>query len=163
MAERILEVHIGAGLDDLRFDMDEAQVRAGLATYGNVVDATAPGGALCLRTEGIDETFSVYAAFKAATGTLYTLEIWRPSNIRLIDVDVFGTLLFATPATQILDRITELGHRVDAEDQWHPILPDASIGLDREGGDDCDDDGLARYFQSIFIAPPGYYARPGCG
>ncbi|GAA3441093.1 hypothetical protein [Planomonospora venezuelensis] len=159
MTERILEVRAGSGLDGLRFGMDEPQVREGLASYGNVLDATAPGGALSLRTQGHDDSFSIYAAFEA-DGTLFTLEIWRPDDVSLIDVSLFGISVFTTPADRFLSRLAGLGHRIDFEDKWHPLLPEASIGLDREGGDDCDDDGLSRYFQSVFIAPHGYYSSP---
>ncbi|MEU6777806.1 hypothetical protein ABZ912_01295 [Nonomuraea angiospora] len=159
MTERTLAIRVGSGLDDLRFGMDEAQVRAELAVYGNVENASAPGGALSLRTQGLDDSFSIYAVFNAE-GLLSALEIWRPDDVSLIDVDFRGIPMFATPADEVLARLAELGHRIDLEDQWHPLLPEASIGLDREGGDDCDDDGLARYFQSIFVAPYGYYSRP---
>ncbi|MEV4177577.1 hypothetical protein [Nonomuraea sp. NPDC049709] len=154
-----LDVRVGSGLDGLRFGMDETQVRAGLAAYGEVVDATAPGGALCLRTRGPDASFSVYASF-TADGLLFTLEIWRPDDASSIEVRLYGIPVFATPADLVLARLAELGQPVDLADRWHPLLPEASIGLDREGGDDCDDDGLARHFQSVFIAPPGYYAGP---
>ncbi|MEV4582074.1 hypothetical protein AB0K16_53480 [Nonomuraea jabiensis] len=159
MTERTLEVHVGSGMDSLQFGMDEPQVRAELSAYGNVVDVTAPGSALSLRTQGLDDAFSIYAAFNA-DGFLFTLEIWRPTDVSLIDVNLYGIPVFATPADRVLAVLAELGHRLDFEDQWHPLLPEVSIGLDREGGDDCDDDGLARYFQSIFIAPPGYYYKP---
>ncbi|WP_326642640.1 hypothetical protein OG884_05115 [Streptosporangium sp. NBC_01755] len=158
MAERMLEVHVGSGLDSLRFGMDEPQVRAGLATLGNVVDSTAPGGALKLRTEGLDDSFSVYASFGSG-GFLFTLEVWRPNDTNLIDLNLYGIPIFATPADSALVQLAEIGHRLDFEDKYHPVLPEASIGLDRESGDDCDNDGLARYFQSIFIAPDGYYSN----
>ncbi|MEV0382755.1 hypothetical protein [Nonomuraea sp. NPDC050643] len=159
MTEHTLEVHVGSGLDSLRFGMDESQVRAQLAVYGDVIDATAPGGALQLRTQGPDDSFAVYAAFKA-DGRLFTLEVWRPDDASLIELHLYGIPFFATPADQVLARLAELGHRIDFEDQWNPLLPEVSIALSREGGDDCDDDGLARYFQAMFIAPLAYYARP---
>ncbi|MFB9472045.1 hypothetical protein ACFFR3_21230 [Nonomuraea salmonea] len=159
MTERVLEVRVGSGLDNLRFGMDEPQVRAELISYGDVVDATAPGGSLALRTQGLDDSFSICAAFKS-DGALFTLEVWRPEDVNLIDVKLYDIPLFATPVERVLARISELGHRIDFDDRWHPVLPEASIGLDREGGDDCDDDGFARHFQSIFIAPCGYYFSP---
>lgn len=64
---------------------------------------------------------------------------------------LYGIPIFATPADLAMARLVELEHRLDLGDQWHPLLPEASIGLDREGGEDCDEDGLAHYFQSIFI------------
>src|SRR5262245_19157560 len=117
MTERTLEIHVGSGMDSLHFGMDEPQARAELSAYGNVVDGTAPGSALSLRTQGLDDSFSVYAAFNA-DGVLFTLEIWRPNDVSLIDVNLYGTPIFATPADRVLAMMAELGHQIDFEDPW---------------------------------------------
>jgi hypothetical protein len=31
------------------------------------------------------------------------------------------------------------------------------LGFNPEGGEDCDDEGLARHFNSVLTAAPGYY------
>ncbi|MFG6200996.1 hypothetical protein [Nonomuraea sp. JJY05] len=97
MTERTLEVHVGSGVDSLRFGMDEPQVRAELSAYGNVVDVTAPGGALSIRAQGIDDSFSVYAGFNA-DGVLFTLEIWCPNDVGLIDVNLYPAIVSWTEA-----------------------------------------------------------------
>ncbi|HET9516374.1 MAG TPA: hypothetical protein VFO77_01480, partial [Actinoplanes sp.] len=111
-----------------------------------------------LRAVGLDESFAVYAGF-GGDDRLFTLEIWRPDDVDVVDVAPDG-LVFATPAQEFIDRLAEAGNRLDIEDVFHPLLPELSIGLDREGGEEVDEDGLAIYFQSIFVAQADYYVRP---
>ncbi|SEG99796.1 hypothetical protein SAMN05444920_11472 [Nonomuraea solani] len=102
----------------------------------------------------------MYAAFKA-DGSLFTLEAWRPDDISLVEVTLYGIPLFATPADDVLAQLTRMRHRLDLSERFYPHLPEASIALGREGGDECDDEGLSPYFRYIFIGPPGYFAMPG--
>jgi hypothetical protein len=156
MADHTLVVHSGRGVDGLRFGMDEEQVRAQLSAYGEVRDATAPGGALKLRTEGSDPSFAVYASFRE-DGRLFTLEVWRPDDVERIDMTWDGIALFATPADEVLEYLLSQGHETDLSDPYHPLVQSASIGLDREGGEDADEEGFAPFFESILVAPAGYF------
>lgn len=155
MAALALSVVPGVGLADLRFGMEEPAVRVALAPYGEIVDGTSPGGSLTLYTEGIDPSFSVYANFRH-DGLLFTLEVWRPDDAVVVDLELGDVAIFAPPAEAVIQSLTSAGYVVDESEPFHPVIADAYIGLSREGGEDDEESGISRYIQSFFLAPAGY-------
>jgi hypothetical protein len=145
----------GVGLDRLRFGMNEQETRAALAPFGVVEDATAPGGALKLRTVGLDPSFSVYASF-TSDGLLFSLEAWRPDDVGAVDILLSGVPIFGHGADAVLDELAQTGLELDRSDKYYPVAPTGYVAFDREGGDDCDDDGVARVIQSMLLAPSDY-------
>ncbi|GIG59705.1 hypothetical protein Lfu02_40770 [Longispora fulva] len=91
-------------------------------------------------------------------GRVSAVQLWRPEvadgEVRAMfdGIDIFGQL-----ADTVMDQLRNRGIEIDLDDPWHPTCGGVTLGFDREGGDDCDDDGLARYFGSVLVAPPGYF------
>ncbi len=133
----------------------DEEARTALGEFGDVEDATAPGGALVLRTVGLDESFSVYANFRS-DGLLVTAEIWRPEDPETVDVEIDGIPVFGPEAETVLQAFAGRGLETDSSDQFYPVIPAGYLSFGREGGEECDDEGLARFMQSVFLAPPGY-------
>ncbi|MET0416104.1 MAG: hypothetical protein ABW022_08805 [Actinoplanes sp.] len=162
MADLTVPITLGAGLGELRFGMNEAQARVALAAFGEIKDGTAPGGSLTLYTEGADPSFSVYANF-VADGRLFTLEIFRPDDTGVVDLELTGVPVFGSAADEVLEALRAGGYEVDDENEFNPVVEDGYLGLSLEGGDDGeegdDDPGPSRFIQSLLIAPRGYATK----
>ncbi|MGQ4615506.1 hypothetical protein [Nocardia sp. R7R-8] len=97
-------------------------------------------------------------AHLGSDGRLTAIEVWRPEDIDSdVQVTFEGIEVFVETAESVLNIIRLRGFRVDDSDPYCPSCPDLTLGFNREGGNDVDRDGLARYFESILVAGPGYY------
>lgn len=116
---------------------------------------------------------SFAAIFACEDGqSLTAVELWAPTDsdrdritveLRGIDgVDGIHAIdMFATPALEIIDRLTSRGYALDNADPDYPRFPELAIGFTRTRGHDVPlaPDGRPRYFQAVLAGPAGYYDR----
>ncbi|MBR7836813.1 hypothetical protein KDL01_26265 [Actinospica durhamensis] len=96
--------------------------------------------------------------------TLTAAEFWTPEEHDgdRITVELLGIDVFRTPALDVLDHLTGLGHRLDDADPDYPAFPDLGIGFTRTRGHAVPlaVDGRTAFIQAILTAPAGYYDAP---
>ncbi|WP_211244042.1 hypothetical protein [Actinospica robiniae] len=96
--------------------------------------------------------------------TLTAAEFWIPEERGgdRITVELLGVDVFRTPAVEVLDRLTGLGHRLDDTDPDYPRFPGLGIGFTRTRGHAVPmaADGRTAYMQAILTAPADYYDAP---
>jgi hypothetical protein len=95
---------------------------------------------------------------------LTAVELWAPaetSNDR-ISVRLNGIDVFATPALEVIDRLTADGYTLDDTDPDHPRFPELAVGFTRTRGHQVPlaPDGRTEYVQAVLVGPPGYYDHP---
>lgn len=101
--------------------------------------------------------------------SLTAVELWAPVTGRgsdRITVELHGNLpgidVFATPALEILDQLTERGYALDDTDPDYPRFPELALGFTRTSGHEVPlaTDGRPQYCQAVLVGPPGYYEHP---
>ena len=150
------------GVPPLLFGMTISEARVAMQTWGTLYDTPDnPSG--MSRLNARDDAFNhdIYANFEGGD-RVTSIEIWRPEHgpdspppsVVFGDIDIF-----ALPADEVVDTLRQRGHEVDATDVYFPFFNDIALGFNRSGGDEVtdDDEGLALFFRSVVIAPPGYY------
>jgi hypothetical protein len=160
--ELVINLVANEGVPPLRFGMSVAEVDEALSVWGTPESASAPNDTTTkLRVRDAGLTRDIFALFER-DDRLTAVELWRPEegdpsvSVRFGDLD-----LFSTPAEEVIDQLEARGAAVDQSDPFFPKCHELTLGFNRDGGDDRDDRGLSRYFESVLIAPPGYYnVRP---
>lgn len=154
--EVTIELAPPGGVPPLVFGMSRAEASEAMRGWGEPRDgADTASRSLNVRDDGL--TRDVYAHFDEGD-RLTSVVIWRPEPgevhvvVRFRDIDVFGQ-----PADAVLEALRQRGYVVDTSDRYFPLCKDIALGFNREGGEDCDDEGLARHFNSVLTAAPGHY------
>jgi hypothetical protein len=161
-----LEITPGVGVLPLEFGMTVAQVRRAIPDAW--VDSTTESndaGYPQLRVELLTASVDIFIHFEYSDAVT-SVEIWRPETGDDGSVPwalVFaGMDLFGSPADEIIRAVRLLGFTVDVTEELRPRAtnPSLSLGFNRDGGEfvnDDSDDGVAKYFNSVLIAIPGYF------
>ncbi|WP_285780800.1 hypothetical protein [Microtetraspora sp. NBRC 13810] len=140
--------------------IDEA--RNAMVLWGSPEEMfAAPGEAPRLRVRDEDLTRDIFAHI-GDEGRVSAIEVWRPvpSKHQSEAVHVlYGAVdMFALPASDIIHFLRDQGVEVDESDPFYPSCPQLTLGFNREGGDDIEgESGVARFFESVLVARPGYY------
>ncbi|MEU6410992.1 hypothetical protein [Microbispora sp. NPDC046933] len=140
--------------------IDEA--RNVMTLWGSPEDVfAAPGEAPRLRVRDEGLTRDIFAHI-GDDGTVSAIEVWKPipskcqgEAVRVLygDMDIF-----ALPANDVIRSFRDRGIEVDESDPFYPNCPRLTLGFNREGGDDIEGElGVARFFESVLVARPGYY------
>ena len=146
----------GQGAPPLRFGMSKAEARDALSIWGTPEEEDSVSTTR-LRVRDPQLTRDIFAHFERDE-RLTAIELWRPEPGDTVVNVMFGELdLFSGPAEEIMGQLRSQGIAVDQSDPFFPSCPEIALGFNRDGGDDRDDRGLSRYFESVLIAPPGYY------
>jgi hypothetical protein len=157
----VINLVAGHGVPPLRFGMSIAEAHDALREWGTPVGATGPGRGLPrLRVRDAVLTRDIFALFELGDERLSAVEVWRPEEgddtvtVRFAEIDVF-----AAPAEDVIHQLEGRGFAIDQSDPFFPKCYRVMLAFNRDGGDDRDDRGLSRYFESVTIAPPEYW-RP---
>lgn len=158
----IIRLQPPEGVPPLLIGMSIDEARNVMALWGNpeeVFDSPGEVPRLRVRDEGL--TRDIFAHI-GDDGKVSAIEVWRPVLSKLQgeavhvlygDVDVF-----ALPANDIIRFLRDRGVEVDESDPFYPSCPQLTLGFNREGGDDVEDEsGISRFFESVLVARPGYY------
>jgi hypothetical protein len=150
------------GVPPLLIGMSIDEARDAMTLWGDPEDvSTLPGEARRLRVRNETLTRDIFAHINDV-GTVSAIEIWRPTfserQIEKVEV-LYGDIdMFASPASDVLRQLRSQGVEIDESDPFYPSCPQLTLGFNREGGSDVDEEsGVSRFFESILVAGPGYY------
>lgn len=157
----IIRLQPPEGVPPLLIGMSIDEARNAMAVWGDPrEERPAPGEVYRLRVYDAGLTRDVFAYFEDEE-KVSAIEVWKPEDSKHGTVRVlFGDIdVFSLPADEVMRALRARGIHVDETDPYYPYCPELVLGFTREGGEDVVDEesGLARYFQSVVVAPPGYY------
>ncbi|MBM0276024.1 hypothetical protein [Micromonospora tarensis] len=144
------------GVGPLRLGMTADEARAALQTLGRLTP-TAHGELAMHLPSGLG--FSVGFGVGPTHGRVNAIEVWRPGErdlVRYHDVDVFGL-----PAAAVVTRLRRHVDLVANEDDDGFTARGLYLALWRPfAADDDPDEEQGYFFQSVFVARPGYDDTP---
>lgn len=147
----------GAGPVRVGMTLDEAD-RA-LSRIPGFVQLGSRNSAVPTRGRAEFDSGLTVVALPAPNGLVSGIEIFRP--LRHVPVVYSGMDVFATRSDVLIDSLRKITRIVEEEFGSLIIAPDLLLSLSRFGPpetDDEDEDGA--YFDSVLVAPPGYYDGP---
>jgi len=150
------EIDPPRGVGPLRLGMTPDEARAALETLGPLTPSTQ--GALALNLpSGLG--FSVGFGVGPTRDRVNAIEVWRPFErdvVRYRDVDLFGL-----PAVEVVRRLGRYVGLAPNEDDNGFTARELYLALWRPfASDDDPDDTQGYFFQSAFVARPGYDDTP---
>lgn len=156
------------GLDGFPFGMPMQELIAATTPLGHVRIEDPGQNRPDLYTKLFLIRPSFTAIFACEDGyTLTAVELWAPESAGgggqdRIAVHVQGIDVFATPALEVLDRLTARGYTLDDTDPDYPKFPQLALGFTRTRGHEVPKapDARPEFFQAVLTALPGYYDHP---
>jgi hypothetical protein len=162
----LVELIPSLGVPPLLFGMTFTQARDATRHLGmqEEISGTLNARKWSLRVRTDDLRRDIFAHFEDDGDHLTSVEVWRPvgGSLRVIlrfdgmDIDMFNQ-----SADSVLDTLRLNGHHIEITDVFFPICNDVALGFNRDGGegnvDEDADDGLGIRFNSVLLAPAGYY------
>ncbi|MFD4371829.1 hypothetical protein [Streptomyces sp. NPDC058486] len=151
------------GVSGMRLGMSVEQAVAAARAVGLVASGDdggdAPGQVLC-RHAGSDTRVGL----GFVKGALVNIELYRfwveDADVRVV---LDGLDVFRTPGDELLERLAELGHRVELNDDDVDMLPDLKVILANESSYDfpVDDEGFPLCFDYVLLTSVLFHGPRG--
>jgi hypothetical protein len=155
-----LELLPPSGVGPVRIGMSIDEAESALSSLPGFDRLGDPGSMVETRGRAQFASGLTVVAISGPGGLVEAVEVFRP--VRPHPVTYRGIDVFATHSNQVVAR---LAGSTRVEEQDYGVLmvaPDLLLALSRFGPpetDDEDEDGA--FFDSVLVAPPGYYDGPG--